>query len=209
MFTSTESELNALQQTRLTILTELRAWKGLMDLLADTFHTRYPPRGQWHGWTLHVIRCSKSKSCLMCPHAVVWRKYYLAKLSEAKKKSVLSEGKSLRKVAFIWGNKPSEICRSGLPPRLFLRPETRETFNKFEEFRSAIMVAHHELADAHKRLLLRIRKLEQRQKLSQAGPYLYKWLSLASEAADARASISRQIWSLRLDKSQGESRTVL
>ena len=139
MFTSTESELNALQQTRLTILTELRAWKGLMDLLADTFHTRYPPRGQWHGWTLHVIRCSKSKSCLMCPHAVVWRKYYLAKLSEAKKKSVLSEGKSLRKVAFIWGTKPSEICRSGLPPRLFLRPETRETFNKFEEFRSAIM----------------------------------------------------------------------
>ena len=36
MFTSTESELNALQQTRLTILTELRAWKGLMDLLATS-----------------------------------------------------------------------------------------------------------------------------------------------------------------------------
>lgn len=204
---STESELNALQQARFTVLTELRAWKGLMDLLADAFHTCYPPRGQWHGWTLHVVRCSRSKTCPMCPHAVVWRKYYIANLSEAKRSSALSEGKTLRKVAFIWGNKPSETCRSGLPPLLFLRSETREVFNKFEEARAALMVTHHALADAHKRILLRIHHLEHRTKPISSGPYIYTWLSLATEAADARAAISRQIWALRLGGTHEVNRT--
>lgn len=209
MFTSTESELNALQQTRLAVLTELRAWKGLMELLADTFHNRYPPRGQWHGWTLHVVRCSRSKSCLMCPHAVVWRKYYISNLSDAKRTTALLAGNSPRKLAFIWGNGPSDICRTGLPPHLFLRSETRRAFKEYEAVRSVIMATHHDLADAHKRLLLRIQSLNRRTKTASSGPYLYKWLALATEAADARASISRQIWSLRLDRSQGESRTVL
>lgn len=204
---STECELNTLQQARITVLTELRAWKGLMELLVDTFHTRYPPRGQWHGWTLHVVRCARSKQCPMCPHAIVWRKYYIAKLSERKRTSTLAEEKSLRQAAFIWGNKPSETCRSGLPPRLFLRPETREVFNKFEEARAALMVTHHALADAHKRILLRIHHLEHRTKPVSSGPYIYTWLSLAAEAAEARASISRQIWALRLGSTHEVIRT--
>lgn len=71
------------------------------------------------------------------------------------------------------------------------------------------MATHHELADAHKRILLRLHRLEHGQKVSHSGPYLYKWLALVSEAADARISISRRIWALRLDSSQGESRTTL
>lgn len=204
-----ESELNALQQAKSSVLTELRAWKNLMELLADTFHTRFPPRGKWHGWTLHLVRCSRSKACPMCPHAIVWRKYYITKLSGAKRAATLTAGRSPRKLAFIWGNAPSDICRTRLPPRLYLRPQTRETFKQFETSRSVIMATHHELADAHKRILLRIHRLEHRHEVSHSGPYLYKWLALVTEAGDARASISRQIWSLRLDKSQGESRTAL
>lgn len=203
-----ESELNALQQAKCSVSTELRAWKSLMELLADAFHTRFPPRGQWQGWTLHLVRCARSKACPMCPHAVVWRKYYIAKLSGTKRTAALMAGNSPRKLAFIWGNAPSDICRTGLPPRLSLRPQTRETFKQFEMARSVIMATHHELADAHKRILLRLHRLEHRQKVSHSGPYLYKWFALASEAADDRAAISRQIWALRLDTSQ-KSRTTL
>lgn len=204
-----ESELNALQQAKSSVLTELRAWKNLMELLADTFHTRFPPRGKWHGWTLHLVRCSRSKACPMCPHAIVWRKYYITKLSGAKRAAALKADKNLRKLAFIWGNDPSDICRTGLPPRLSLRPQTRETFKRFETSRSVIMATHHELADAHKRILLRLHRLEHCGKVSLSGPYLYKWLALVTEAADARNSISRQIWALRLDTSQGDSHTFL
>ena len=147
--------------------------------------------------------------CPMCPHAVIWRKYYIAKLSGTKRTAALTADKSPRKLAFIWGNASTDICRTGLPPSLSLRSQTRETFKQFEKARSVIMATHHELADAHKRILLRLHRLEHGQKVSHSGPYLYKWLALVSEAADARISISRRIWALRLDSSQGESRTTL
>lgn len=190
------SELEALQEVRGVILPELKAWKMLMDQLADAFHHRFPPRGLWHGWTLHVVRCARSKKCQMCPHGIVWRKYYIVALSDSKRFEARANGKNLRKLSFIWGNKPEDICRKSLPPHLYLRPEIRKVFMQYEEVRSTIMNTHHALSNAHKNILLRMYRLERFYTTSLTEPYLYKWKCLAFESADMRTSTTARIWQL-------------
>ncbi len=117
---------------------EILAWKTLMVSLKKIFGDACPPIRGHSGWALTLSTCAQGKQCDMCPHGLVWRKYYY-------------------KDNFIWGRNERISGLKKLPmAKLGCSREKYTIYAKAEELRQIIMKSHMQLVHIRKTLLGRI-----------------------------------------------------
>ncbi len=134
-----------------TVTAELREWKTIMQDLAYAFYRQFPAIRKY-GWTLHLRKCAESKRCEMCPHSIIWARYYYVKLSEEKKKEIVNAGKEAPKWKMSWDNSEEGNFSNRLPKRLRVSRKDHGIYREFEAVRIEIMAQHRELGKLRKKL---------------------------------------------------------
>lgn len=165
---------------------DLRFWKRMMEDLAHLFQEQFPPKsGAKYFWTLVVRKCAASKNCHMCPHSIVWRRYFKPKGRRRDYwTSTAENGK--------------EAIERHLPKELRVTAEIREMFLEFESLRKAIMQEHGELARIRMRLLALNREAEKKVRpISKTGLFnIMRDLLRTDEAV--KSGIDDRVWKLRV-----------
>lgn len=141
-----------LRAMRKNVSKELVDWKTLMKDLAGAFYKQFPAIKKY-GWTLHLRYCAKSKGCAMCPHSIIWARYYHVNLHEETKLHLIQAGEKAPKSKISWDNSKYGTDEDNLPKRLMVSKKDRATHKEFEAVRATIMGQHQALSSLHRRLL--------------------------------------------------------
>lgn len=93
-----------------------------MRQLTQAVQEAWPPN-KYSGWALVLRNCAKSKQCTMCPHNMLWRKYY-------------------GKKTFLWA-RGADAYATILPvDKLYCSKQKRKALVEAEVLRLAIMEKH-------------------------------------------------------------------
>ncbi len=164
---------------------DLRFWKRMMEDLAHLFQEQFPPKsGTKYFWVLVVRKCAASKHCRMCPHSIVWRRYFKPKGKRRGYWASTSED----------GSKNIE---RRLPKSLRVAAGIRTLFQEFEDVRKVIMREHGELAKIRMRLLALKREAEKKDRPADKTGLFNIMCDLLKTDDAVKAEINDNIWKLR------------
>lgn len=177
---------NEIERVLIGVEGDLRFWKRMMGDLAHLFQKQFPPKsGTKHVWLLVVQKCAASKNCTMCPHSIVWRRYFYP-TGERKKRR-------------LFGGKGKGSIERRLPQKMRLTTEIRKIFEDFEEVRKIIMLEHGHLAKIRKRLLALKREAKKRGGEVSANGMANLMRDLKKADRNLKDVVEDRIWNLRLE----------
>ena len=180
---------------------DLKFWKASMTELAALFHDIFPPvAALTSGWTLHLRKCAKLKNCTMCPHSLVWRKFFYQRVTD----ETYERAGVKRRNKFMWGRKKEHVLNS-FPADLRLSRDVHEMFWEIEKMRIVIMQEHRQLAMTRNRLLALKREADKRRDNQGLAPTAKLEVSILRNLTDlvtsdrpSKREVMGKLWDMRV-----------